>query len=45
MEAPGHYPIVPDGTLAIEAAGRIYEYPAEEFFGIGPDSSRQALAT
>jgi hypothetical protein len=36
MEAKGLYPIVEGGVLNLEGAGRIYEYPEEQFFGIGP---------
>ena len=45
MEAQFRYPLVPGGVLNLEGAGRIYEYPEEQFFGIGPDSLRENQAT
>jgi hypothetical protein len=43
MEAQARYPLVEGGVLNLEGTGRIYEYPEEQFFGIGPDSAREDL--
>jgi hypothetical protein len=41
IEARGAFPLVPDETIVVEAYGRRYSYPGEEFFGTGPDSARR----
>jgi hypothetical protein len=41
VEGRADYPLVPGDWLSIEAYGRRYEYPSEDFFGTGPDTSRQ----
>ena len=40
LEARALYPLAPGGRVAVEGYGRKYDYPQEEFFGVGPDSRR-----
>jgi hypothetical protein len=40
VEARVVYPIVQGGKLNVEGYARRYEYPQENFFGLGPDSLR-----
>lgn len=40
LEARLVYPVVVGGKLNVEGYARRYEYPQEDFFGLGPDSRR-----
>ncbi len=40
LEARGSYPLAPRDRVVVEGYARKYEYPQEEFFGVGPDSNR-----
>jgi outer membrane protein assembly factor BamA len=40
VEARVRYPLTSDDRLSVETYARRYGYPAEEFFGVGPDSRR-----
>jgi hypothetical protein len=44
LEGRFRYPLVEGGVLNLEGVGRIYDYPEEQFFGIGPDSRREDLS-
>jgi hypothetical protein len=37
-------PMAPDGRVILHAYGRRHDYPQEDYFGLGPDSSRAAQA-
>jgi len=40
LEARARYPIAAGDRVAVEGYARKYDYPQEEFFGVGPDSRR-----
>jgi hypothetical protein len=37
-------PLAPAGRVVLNGYGRLHEYPQEDFFGLGPDSARDAQA-
>ena len=43
-EARLQMPIIGSGRLLLNVAGRYRDYPREDFFGLGPDSSRSEFA-
>lgn len=40
LEARGTYPLLPGGRLTAEGFARRYDYPQEDYFGLGPDARR-----
>jgi surface antigen Omp85-like protein len=45
LEAKASYPLAPRDRLRAEGYVRKYDYPQEDFFGIGPDSQRSNRTT
>jgi hypothetical protein len=45
LEAKARYPLTPRDRLMAEGYVRKYDYPQEDFFGLGPDSQRSNRTT
>jgi hypothetical protein len=45
LEARARYPLGPADRVSVEGYVRKYDYPQEEFFGLGPDSLRSNRVT
>ena len=43
LNAQGSYPLRPGGAFSVHGSAKRQSYPEEEYFGLGPDSKREAF--